>query len=110
MRCPMRTFLTLVLLAAAPGFAAAQASKDDLIKLARAGISEDVIIAYLKSNGFDGRLTTDDLVELKGFGLGDRVLAILLGQAVEPPAADSTTPPAEQPSSAPWPYGTGQPS
>ena len=73
----MKTILALVLMAAAPALASAQATKEDLKKLARAGISEDVILAYIRTNGFQQRLSTDDLVELKSAGLGDKVLAAL---------------------------------
>jgi hypothetical protein len=80
----MRTLASLLVLAAAPALAAAQASKEDLKKLAKAGVSEDVIVAYLKANGFDGKPSSDDLVELKDAGLSDRVLTSLLAPAPAP--------------------------
>ena len=102
----MRTVLTLVLLAVAPAFAAAQASKEDLGKLAKAGLSDEVIIAYLKANGGAAKLSSDDLVELKTAGLSDKVLAALLTPVekakelpAQPAASEPSTPVVvEQPS------------
>lgn len=96
----MKTLAAILMLAAAPGFAAAQATKEDLKKLARAGISEDVILTYLRVNGFEGQLSTDDLVELKSAGIGDKVLAAVVEFGTEIPAepeADPMTPEVESP-------------
>ncbi len=87
----MKTLASLVLLAAAPGFAAAQATKEDLKKLAKAGVSEDVILAYIKANGFAGKPSSDDLVDLKSAGISDRVLAGILAPS-EPAPAPAATP------------------
>lgn len=95
----MKTLASLVLLAAAPGFAAAQATKEDLKKLAKAGVSEDVILAYIKANGFAGKPSSDDLVDLKAAGVSDRVLAGILAPVEATPAA----PPAPAPTPAPAP-------
>jgi len=100
----MRTVLALVLLAVAPAFAAAQASKDDLQKLAKAGLSDDVIIAYLKANGGAAKLSSDDLVALKTAGLSDKVLTAMLAPVEKAkelpttPAATETPVVVEQPS------------
>lgn len=84
----MRTLASLVLLAAAPGFAAAQATKEDLKKLAKAGISEDVILTYIRANGYNGKPSSDDLIELKDAGVTDRILAGILSPEPAPaPAA-----------------------
>ena len=80
----MKTLASLLVLAAAPGLAAAQATKDDLIKLAKGGVSEDVILTYVKKNGFEGKPTSDDLVELKAAGIGDKVLAGILAPVQAP--------------------------
>ncbi|HTF57940.1 MAG TPA: hypothetical protein VK661_11975, partial [Planctomycetota bacterium] len=90
----MRAILTLVLLAVAPAFAAAQASKEDLKKLAKAGLSDDVIVAFLKANGGAVKLSSDDLVDLKSAGLSDKVLAAMLApaeKAKELPTQPATT-------------------
>ena len=96
----MKTLAALLVLAVSPALAVAQATKEDLKKLAKAGISEDVILAYIKANGYQGKPTSDDLVELKEAGLTDRLLTGLLSPAEIPapapaapsePAAPSTT-------------------
>ena len=84
----MKTLTWLLILAAAPAFAAAQATKEDLKKLAKSGVSEDVILEYLKTNGYAGKPTSDDLVELKEAGLTDRVLTGLFA-----PPTPKTSPP-----------------
>lgn len=83
----MKTLASLVLLAAAPGFAAAQATKEDLKKLAKSGVSEELIIAYIKANGYQGRPSSDDLIELKAAGIGDEVLTALLSPPEAAPPA-----------------------
>lgn len=52
----------------------ADVTKEELKKLASAGVSEDVILSYIRANGPVVKLSSDDLVELKQAGLGDRVL------------------------------------
>jgi len=98
----MRTILSLLLLAAAPGFAAAQATKEDLKKLSKAGVSDDVILAYIKANGLATKPSSDDLVELKAAGLSDKLLAGILTPAEAPkPQAAEREAPAPTPAPAP---------
>jgi hypothetical protein len=104
----MKTLAVLLILAAAPGFAAAQATKEDLKKLAKAGVSEDVILAYIKANGLATKPTSDDLVELKEAGLSDKLLAGILTPSEAAPAPAAATTPStvyvERPASG---YATG---
>lgn len=55
---------------------AADVTKDDLKKLTTAGVSEQVILAYIKTNGPVVKLSADDLVELKDAGLTAKVLTV----------------------------------
>jgi len=82
----MKNLILVALVFAAPGLASAQTSKEDLMKLAKAGLSEEVLIAFVRSNGAVDKLTSDDLIELKEAGLTDKVLASLLAPP-EPPKA-----------------------
>lgn len=84
-----KTLLSLVFLAAAPLAAVAQATKDDIKKLATAGVSEDVIVAYVRSNGVP-KLTADELIELKNAGVGEKVLTALASPSA--PAAQPSQP------------------
>ncbi len=79
--------LALAMLGALPLAAAADVSKEDIRKLAAAGISDNVILAYIRTHGPVQRLTADDLVELKQAGASDRVLEAAAGG---PPAPVET--------------------
>lgn len=61
--------------------ASAEVTKEDVRRLVAAGVSEDVILAFIRTNGPVVRLTADDLVELKAAGAGDRILSALLPAA-----------------------------
>lgn len=88
----------------------ADVTKEDLKRLGAAGISEDIILSYMKTNAPVVNLSADDLVELKKAGLTNRVLAAATVQgaspqgpsnplrvpdqvAVAPPAPDAYYPP-----------------
>lgn len=83
----------------------AEVTKEDIRKLAAAGISENIILSFIRVNGPVVRMSSDDLVELKAAGATDRVLEALVpgGLATvpppvqEPPAQESTAPPAALP-------------
>jgi len=81
--------LALAFLAALPLAAAAQVTKEDLKKLAAAGISDDVILSYVRANGGVARLSADDVIELKTAGASEKVLAVALGNAPAPAPAQS---------------------
>ena len=82
--------MTLTFLAALP--LAAQVTKEDLKKLTSAGISDEVIISYVKANGPVVKLSADDVIELKQAGASEKLLSVILGapaperQAAPPPA------------------------
>jgi hypothetical protein len=87
----MKTTLTLALLGALAMPAAADVTKDDLKKLASAGVSDDVTLAFVRANAPVHRLSADDVVELKAAGLSDRVLAVVMGPVEAPaPAVQNT--------------------
>jgi hypothetical protein len=79
--------LAMAVLAAAPLAAAADVTKEDVKKLVAAGISEDVILSYIRNNGPVVKLSADDVVELKQAGASERVLAAMMGTAPAAPAA-----------------------
>jgi hypothetical protein len=65
--------------------------KEELQKLARAGLSDELILGYVRHKGPLARLSPDDLLELKKSGLSDSLLVSLLPlQAVEGPKPAST--------------------
>lgn len=75
---------------AAPAMAQ-EASKDDVIKLARAGISDGVIVAFLDARGGVPLLTADDIVELKSAGVSDTVIAHMMTTAPPPRSTSEKT-------------------
>jgi len=79
---------TLATLIALPLVASADVSKEDIKKLAQAGISDDVIIAFARANGPVRNLSSDDIVELKAAGASDKVLNALL--SIKPKTIEET--------------------
>lgn len=78
MRIPKKTLLSLAFLAGLPLAAAADVGKEEIKKLVAAGVSDDVILAYVRAHGPAAKLSADDLVELKQAGASERVLAALV--------------------------------
>lgn len=70
--------LVLTFLAGLPLAVAAQVSKEDLKKLGSAGISDDVILSYVKANGPVAKLSAEDVIELKQAGVSEKVLTVVL--------------------------------
>ena len=75
----MKTTLAWVALGVFALPAAADVTKDDLKKLALAGLSDEVVLAFIRANCPVQRLSADDIVELKQAGLGDTALAAVVG-------------------------------
>lgn len=57
-----------------PATSVSDVTQDDLQKLAAPGISDSVVLAYLRSNGPVPKLSAQDLIELKTSGVSDAVL------------------------------------
>jgi len=91
--------MTLTLLAGLPLALSAQVSKEDIKKLTAAGISDEVILSYVKANGPVAKLSAEDVIELKQAGASEKLLSVLLSspaaeraverQAVTRPATSS---------------------
>ena len=76
---------------------------EEVVKLQRAGFSEDVIITRIKKNGKAFDLSTDELVELHKIGINDRVIRFLLDPS-QPYAAPATQAPSQpEPATPPKP-------
>jgi len=69
--------------------AAEPISVRDVIRLARAGISDEIILDQIHRKGAPAQLTTDEILELKKAGVSDRVVSALVGSpdAAAVPAA-----------------------
>jgi hypothetical protein len=72
----------------------------DVLKLVRAGIKEDVILAKIKSEGQSYNLTTDQIIDLSNAGISQNIIAALMqGKAdsgSSSPASTQTQPAAQQ--------------
>lgn len=64
----MKSLFAIAIFTAFPLAAWADVTKDDVKKLHAAGVSEDVILAYIKANGPLAKLSADDLIDLKKAG------------------------------------------
>jgi hypothetical protein len=80
--------MTLALLAGLPLALAAQVSKEDIKKLCSAGISDEVILGYVKANGPVAKLSAEDVIELKQAGASEKLLSVILGAPAGAPAPE----------------------
>lgn len=96
-----RALLTLSIVAVASSAAVAGVSKDDLKKLIAAGVSDDVITAFIKANGGVDPLSADDVVELKKAGASDKLLQAVLAPKADPAPATQPYAPSQPRPSAP---------
>ena len=88
---------------AAPG-SVAPISVEDVIRLARAGLSEEIIVQQIRRKGPPRQITADQIIALKNAALSDRVIRAMLqtppaGNAspVAPPSRPSRAQPAPAP-------------
>src|SRR5450631_1824196 len=91
-----KMMMMLLFLAAGPLFLAAEVSKEDLKKLVAAGISDNVIVSFIQTNGPVAKLTPEDLIELKTAGMRESLLATILSTPA--PAARTAPPVSTRPS------------
>jgi hypothetical protein len=73
---------------------------DGVISMAKAGLSEDVILARLRKEAKPFDLSTDDMIHLKEANVSDAVLKVMMDPKAEiatPPAAAAPPPPVPQP-------------
>ncbi|HYE76244.1 MAG TPA: hypothetical protein VEF04_23060 [Blastocatellia bacterium] len=71
-------------------------TNQDVIKLVRAGISDDIVITKIKQSRTKFDLSTDGLVQLKTAGVSERVLAVMMN-----PDTEATSPAKPAQSAAP---------
>src|SRR5581483_8075754 len=61
---------------------------DDVIRLVKAGLSDDIIIQQLRKSGQTFDLSTDQLIALKTAKVSDRVVQFM----IDPPKTESPAP------------------
>lgn len=112
MRPRLRNFAFLLLILAVTPLCRAQANKTessakpgvtvaDVVKMSKAGLSDDIIIDQIRKKNVASDLSPDELIELKTSGVSDRVIQFLVnpakgespaGSAADARAAASATP------------------
>lgn len=60
---------------------------EDIIKLAKAGLSEDIILEQIRKRGQPYDLSTDQILALKAANVSDRIVAFMLDPSNREPAA-----------------------
>jgi len=73
-----RIFLKILTCSLSLQIAFAALTVDDIIKMNKAGLGEDIIIAQLAKDNAKFDLSTDDLIKLKGAGISDKVIKALV--------------------------------
>jgi len=67
-------------------------SVDDIIKMSKAGLNDDLIITQVKANATPFKLSSDDLISLHQSGISDRVIATMVNPSAAPaPMAAAAT-------------------
>src|ERR1035437_5037102 len=78
-------------------------SVDDVIKLSKAGLSDDLIIQQIRKKGQRFDLSTDQLVRLKSASVSERVIQVMID-----PTKDPSPSPVEKKTESPTPQQAGQ--
>lgn len=89
----LTNILIAILLASALSASAATLTRDDVVKMTRAGVNEDVIIQTIEANGANFSLSAPDIEALKKAGVSERVVAAMQKhrETVLPPAYGDTS-------------------
>ena len=92
MRHYLRALLAAVVLFASAASASA-ATIQDLIKLKAAGLSDDILIALIESDGSVFQLKADDVISLRKQGLSEKVIMAMLATTFKRPVSSAPAPP-----------------
>src|SRR5258708_16845647 len=77
-------------------------SNETILKLSKAGLSEDVILNMVNRQPGHYSVDSGDLIALKQGGISDKVIAAIMSKAIAAPAAPATSPPPTL-TAEPWP-------
>ena len=66
-------------------------SVEDVIRLVKAGLSEDIIIQQIRRKGAPAELSADQLIHLKNASVGDRIIRAMLETPARPEAGASSS-------------------
>ena len=99
--------LTTVFVLTLPGSASAVSTRD-LIELAKAGLSDEVLVALIEADGTEFHLDAPKILELREAGLSEQVIMAMIKNTRPAPPPDASTaqalpaPPAGAPQSDPY--------
>src|SRR5689334_15454633 len=88
----------LLLFAVADSFGSVRAQEpltnESVVKMVKAGLSEDVVVSMVKTQPAKYNLSPDQLISLKAAGIPDKVVAAMVEKnaGVSPPTASGATP------------------
>lgn len=88
-----RFYLAVLFLAICPILVAQQSLNDDsVIKLVKAGLSDDLIVSTISAQAGTYDTSTDGLIALKSAGVSDKVVAAMVAKAAAPQLAPTPLP------------------
>ncbi|MGA2967365.1 MAG: DUF2846 domain-containing protein [Terriglobales bacterium] len=101
----MRKIIAFIFLAICPVLSAQQAlDSDAVVKLVKAGLSDDLIVSTINASPGNFDASVDGLIALKAAGVSDTVVAAIVLKANAPaPSTPATTPPPSAIAQAPAP-------
>jgi hypothetical protein len=85
-----KSLILTAILALCPILSAQALNNDAILKLAKAGVSEDIIVSTINASPGAYDTSADGLIALKSAGLSDKVVAALVTKGVAPVAASAT--------------------
>lgn len=93
--------IAFLLLSVAPLFAIQTDLIDDVIRMSRSGVSDEVIIDFVKARQEHFVASADDIIALKNAGVSKQVIGAVIGKAgetraVATPASPTSSQPVEQ--------------
>ena len=88
----LRFALMSLAFVAVPLFAQSALNNDSVIKMAKAGLSDDVIVSMIKAQPGNYKVDPDSVIQLKTAGISEKVLAAMIekGSGSPAPAANAT--------------------
>jgi hypothetical protein len=93
---PLRTALLALTLVAGTAFAQSVLNNDSIVKMAKAGLGDDVIVSMIKNQPGTYTMDTDEVIRLKGAGLSEKVIAAMVEKS-SGASSPSATPAAAKP-------------
>jgi hypothetical protein len=103
-----KRILSLLLALAVLGCAQDALTNDAVVKMAKAGLSEDVILSMVNTRPAKYSVTPDSLIELKSAGVSDKIVAAMVARSsVAVPAAPPPTAASGDPNDPAAPHDSG---